>query len=84
LGAAWDEVDTEAGIWRIPGERMKDCEAHTVFLSLRTAEIAETMCEHQASPFMFPSATREANVQHGDADAVAPHGLRWMRRPVPL
>lgn len=32
-GMAWRELDLEAAAWRIPGERMKNGEPHTVFLS---------------------------------------------------
>ncbi len=55
IGATWDEVDTEAGVWLIPGERMKGGEAHTVFLPPRAIEIAAEMREQQGDPFIFPS-----------------------------
>lgn len=32
-GATWDELDLDAGLWTIPGERMKAGEPHTVPLS---------------------------------------------------
>ena len=32
-GATWDEFDLDAGIWTVPGERMKAKEPHRVPLS---------------------------------------------------
>jgi len=86
LGATWDEVDTESGVWRIPGERMKGGEAHTVFLSPRAIEIAEAMRELEGNPFVFASATdRKKPLSNmamltllrrmGVADSTTVHGL---------
>jgi integrase len=86
LGATWDEVDTAAGVWRIPGERMKGGEAHTVFLPPRAIEIAEAMRELGGDPFVFPSATdRKKPLSNmamltllrrmGVADSTTVHGL---------
>lgn len=55
LGATWGEVDIQAALWRIPGQRMKGGEDHTVYLSPRALEIIETMRELQGSPWVFPS-----------------------------
>ena len=41
LGMQWAEVDLRAGIWTVPGERMKGAEPHVVFLSARAVAILE-------------------------------------------
>lgn len=39
IGATWDEVNFEAGIWTIPKERMKGRRPHNVYLSRQAIEI---------------------------------------------
>ena len=39
--ATWDEVDMQAGLWCVPGERMKERKAHTIPLSTRAIEILQ-------------------------------------------
>jgi integrase len=41
LGASWAEFDLGAGIWTVPGARMKGGEDHVVYLSPRAREILE-------------------------------------------
>lgn len=61
LCATWDEFDLQAGVWRIPGRRMKGRkgrkvgEDHVVHLSQRALEIIESMRELQGDPYVFPS-----------------------------
>lgn len=38
-GAVWEEVDLDAGLWTIPGERMKAGRQHRVPLSGRAVEV---------------------------------------------
>ncbi len=52
----WDEIDTQSGVWRIPGTRMKGGAEHVVYLSPRALEIIETQREQQGEPFVFPSS----------------------------
>ena len=40
-GARWSEIDAEAAVWRIPGERMKMKTPHTVPLSRQALEVIE-------------------------------------------
>ena len=40
LFAEWPEFDLEAGVWVIPGQKMKAGEPHTVYLSARAIAIA--------------------------------------------
>ena len=59
LGARWDEIDLEEGIWTIPTGRMKVRREHRVPLSdAATAVIAKMQNEVQ-SDFVFPG-TKEA------------------------
>lgn len=39
IGATWAEIDLQAGVWVVPGERMKAGEPHTVYLSPRALEV---------------------------------------------
>ncbi|MDR1019548.1 MAG: tyrosine-type recombinase/integrase [Synergistaceae bacterium] len=55
-GAAWDEMDFGARLWRIPGHRMKNKRPHVVPLSsqaLQTLALAAHAADN--SPFVFPS-----------------------------
>ena len=56
VGARWDEIDLKAGIWTIPGERMKAGKAHTVPLSPRAVAILKKMQDH-GSVWVFPGMT---------------------------
>lgn len=55
-GAKWDEIDWEAGLWRIPAERMKANAAHVVPLSRQAIDIlrkVKTYSGHRA--YLFPN-----------------------------
>ena len=54
LGATWPEFDLEAGVWSVPGERMKGGEDHTVHLSPRALEVVKGQQGLHAS-LVFPS-----------------------------
>jgi integrase len=54
LGATWAELDTDAGFWTIPAERMKAGEEHVVYLSTRALEILEQQ-KTLRSAWVFPS-----------------------------
>ena len=54
IGATWSEFDLEAGVWLLPGERMKGGEDHTVHLVPRALEILEAQ-KKLASTHVFPS-----------------------------
>jgi integrase len=59
LGATWDEIDAQAGVWCVPGARMKGGEAHTVYLSARALEILAGQ-RGQDSRYVFPSPATTA------------------------
>ncbi|MDR1514566.1 MAG: tyrosine-type recombinase/integrase [Synergistaceae bacterium] len=55
-GAAWDEMDFDAKLWRIPEGRMKNKRPHLVPLSRQVLELLERIALHTGdSPFIFPS-----------------------------
>ena len=56
IGCQWAEVDEQAGVWRIPGARMKGGEEHIVYLSPRALEIVKAQREQQGKEFVFPSS----------------------------
>jgi integrase len=55
-GAVWDEFDLKAGVWTIPGERMKAKETHRVALSTPTLELVKRLKEQKLhETLVFPS-----------------------------
>lgn len=55
-GARWEEIDTDAGIWSIPAERMKKKRAHTVPLSPQALAILEAIRPLSSkSEYIFPA-----------------------------
>ncbi|WP_010685528.1 phage integrase central domain-containing protein [Methylobacterium mesophilicum] len=57
LGARWDEIDLEAGIWTVPAERMKAGAEHRVPLSPAALAILGEM-QGLDSTFVFPGGRR--------------------------
>jgi integrase len=55
IGARWDEVDLEKGIWIIPATRMKAGREHRVPLSAQAVDILKGT-EALGKPWLFPSA----------------------------
>jgi integrase len=56
LGARFDEIDLERGIWTVPAHRMKAGREHRVPLSLRALEIVRHMADLRTSEFVFPGS----------------------------
>jgi integrase len=55
-GATWNEFDLNAGVWTIPGERMKAKEPHRVPLSAPALAVVKTLKEQkQHETLVFPS-----------------------------
>ena len=83
-GARWDEIDTQARVWRIPPERMKTNREHRVPLSSGAlAVLREARSRADSSGLVFPSARGRPlsqvaitrMVRDLDIGAV-PHGFR--------
>ena len=54
LGAEWSELDLDAGIWTIPGHRMKAARQHRVPLSLPAQTLLKKMSEGRMGDYVFP------------------------------
>lgn len=54
MGARWGEMDLEAKVWTIPGNRMKAGREHRVPLSRRALAIVKSLGEAKTSEFVFP------------------------------
>jgi integrase len=67
-GAAWEEIDLESALWRIPESRMKNRRAHIVPLSRQALELLEFLKSLAArtghSPFVFPAKSTKAAPIH--------------------
>lgn len=82
-GMTWDEVDLQAGVWTVPGERMKAGRTHRVPLSKRALEILHHLPRIDGCPLVFPAPrggqlsdmTLTAVMRRMKVDAV-PHGFR--------
>lgn len=82
-GATWREIDLEAGVWGIPGERMKANREHRVPLSKQALEILKTLPRFVGNDLIFPSPrggslsdmTLLAVMKRMEVNAV-PHGFR--------
>jgi len=84
LGALWNEVDLTAGIWTVPGIRMKSGREHRVPLSKPALVLLESMKAFKVSDFIFPGAkpnrplsvmALEMVIRRMKVDAT-PHGFR--------
>ena len=53
-GAAWDEFDLEAGVWIIPGERMKAKKEHRIPLSSKAIELLRKQQAEFPGVIVFP------------------------------
>ncbi|MCC2654631.1 MAG: integrase, partial [Microvirga sp.] len=84
LGAAWDEIDIEAGIWTVPAVRMKAGREHRVPLTQRALAILAELHEARTGEHVFPGLKRgkplssmamEAVLRRMKIDATV-HGFR--------
>lgn len=82
-GATWAEIDHDAGLWKIPGERMKAGKEHRVPLSKAVAQLLEALPRMAGSDYVFPAPrggqlsdmTLTAVLRRREVPAV-PHGFR--------
>lgn len=86
LGLTWAEVDFEACIWTVPGQRMKAGRPHRVPLSGRALQILSGL-RHDSKPdeYVFPGQKKdrplsnmamEMMLRRMNADHVTVHGFR--------
>lgn len=85
-GARWPEIDLEAGLWRVPAERMKEKKEHRVPLSSVTVDLLRALPrieDPEGNDLVFPSPrgkvmsdmTMLMIVRRLGAEAT-PHGMR--------
>jgi integrase len=55
IGATWDEIDLERGLWIIPAARMKAKREHRVALSSQAVELLHKAAQRRTSEVIFPS-----------------------------
>lgn len=55
-GAAWDEIDTDKGLWIIPAARMKMGKEHRVPLTAEAIALLDTLPRLDGNPLVFPAA----------------------------
>ena len=58
LGARWSEIDMDAGVWTIPGERMKAGREHRVPLSPAALDVLREAEKVKLNEFVFPGQKR--------------------------
>ncbi len=83
-GAAWKEIDREAGVWSIPARRTKGNREHRVPLCGRASEVLdEARRLGRGSPLVFPSVggkplgnTAMSELLRELGIAAVPHGFR--------
>lgn len=54
-GARWDEIDLEAALWIIPGERMKMDREHRVPLTKDAVALLKALPRFKDNPLIFPA-----------------------------
>ncbi len=57
-GATWSEIDFEAGVWMIPGDRMKAGRSHRVPLSPRAVKLLKALPHLDRNPHLFPGSSK--------------------------
>lgn len=84
LGARWSEVDLEAGIWRIPAERMKKRKEHVVPLPKQAIEVLEGMKKFTGHRLhVFPHRDKRDEAMTGHALNQAIKNMGWSKRYSP-
>jgi len=86
LGAKWDEIDLDLGVWTIPADRMKAGREHRVPLCERAKAIVNDMRAGQQCDYIFPDPTGKNCMSSAallsvmkkmpDFKRYVPHGLR--------
>lgn len=82
-GALWDEIDTKARLWTVPGERIKAGKIHRVPLSQAALAVLSRIPRTEDNPLIFP-APRGGKLSDMTLSAVCkrmnveatPHGFR--------
>lgn len=84
IGARWNEIDLEAGIWRIPAERMKKRKEHVVSLPKQAIEVLEGMKKFTGHRLhVFPHRDKRDEAMTGHALNQAIKNMGWSKRYSP-
>jgi len=82
-GARWSEIDLDAGIWRVPGERMKEKKEHRVALSVPSIQLLRSLPRLEDSDLVFHSPRGKVlsdmtllMIVRRMGAAATPHGMR--------
>ncbi len=88
-GSTWAEIDMEAAVWTVPGERMKGGKEHRVPLSTQAIALLENMPRIEGAELIFPAPrggklsdmsltaiTRRMAFKDAAGDVCVPHGFR--------
>ena len=54
--ATWDEIDLQAKVWTVPGEKMKSGRLHRVPLAVAAIALLEAQPQFEGVPFVFPGS----------------------------
>ena len=76
IGARWEEIDPNAKIWTVPGERMKSGRAHRVPVPDRALDILKVLPREDDNPHVFVGARRGRGLSN-----MAMLKLLWSMRP---
>jgi integrase len=82
-GATWEEIDMQARVWTVPGDRIKSGRPHRVPLSADAMALLEALPQRAGAPYVFPAPrggpvsdmTLSAVCRRMGVDAT-PHGFR--------
>ncbi len=64
MGAKWDEVDLNTGIWTIPAERMKAGKEHRIPLCDVTLSLLVSLPRIDDSPYLFPGQRKGKSISN--------------------
>ena len=80
LNTTWDEVDEDAGLWRIPAENAKNHREHLIHLSAFAKRQLTIIGAVRSGPFLFPGQKPELPI----SDKALTKAVRDRIRPVAL
>jgi integrase len=86
VGAKWDEIDFDKGVWTVPAERMKAGRQHRVPLSEPALAILRDALREDGNPFVFIGGNKGSGLSNMamlvmlqrrmGRDDITVHGLR--------
>jgi integrase len=84
VGARWDEIDLDAGVWHIPPERMKKRKKHDVPLPRQAVEVLEGMQKFTGRyQHVFPHRDKRNEAMTDNAFRQALKNIGWGGRYSP-